>query len=1114
MRLTKIWSILFFLISSNILWSQTTQIEFGQNRVQYHDFEFMHYETENLHVYFYMGGQELGKFVVLAGEELIQYMEEKLDYRINSQIEILIYNDISDLAQTNVGLGRDFYNVGGTTRIIDNKLFVYFDGDHNHLVESLKKGFAELYIRAMMTGGNLQEILQNTFLMSLPAWFKPGLANYIGSRWNTTLDDELRNYFLYVKNPSLKKLLAQQPDFGGQAVWHYIEARFGEASIQDILYMTRINRSANNGFNYVVGESLDNILIACEQYYYDTYVQDTFNRQQLDIEKIKTAAKKDIEHVLISPDGKYLAYSIHQGGFFKVFTKDIATGKKKKVVRAGFKSDNYPFDYSYPLLAWTPGATRLSVVYERRDEIQHHIFNNKGKKVSSKPIRKLDRVYQIAYTPDGNKLILSGQHRGQSDIFLYDLVLDALTPVTNDMFDDLYPAYYTQGDSISGILFVSNRNTTDLANPSLDSVLPLGNFDLYFYNINQENYKLSELSQTSFAQEKGVSSLSNGTFSYLSDESGIYNIYAGTLTPYISGYDTLITLQEVSGDTIIEITPIISYNAEVSPQSDFAYAAKEFSLERNGTAIALLAAPKKPIATSVDLQLRKPRSTVYRDNSSKSSESDISKEEITQLSAYQTEIDALVVDTFAFYFESDFNNTIYTQKEKDSISAIGVINGSSNVAEQGDEVSLQRKYAPFFASRIVSYTPRFTSDYVVTQVDNSLLPFAYQNYNINGGAFNQPTLNGMITFGVKDVLENHRLVGGFRIPTNFDGTDVYVSYNNVKKRLDQRYLFYRSSDKIVGTIEYPAGKYNTAVGRPKTHYLEARLSYPLDVTKSIRLTVGYRNDRLLVAYTDTFTLGFRDDINENWSLIRLEYVKDNAKEIQFNIPEGFKCKAYTEFFKDWSRKKTDVFTVGFDMRYYLKIHKNIIWANRLAGASSFGHEKILYFLGGVDSWLNQSYNYNNPTDVSYNYAFQTVVTNMRGYPQNARNGNSFTVLNSELRVPLFSYLLQRPLKSSFFKNFQLIGFFDMGAAYKGLTLFDNDNPYRSELVTTPLSNSNIGNPIEVTVNYYRNPMVYSYGVGLRTTLLGYFVRLDLAWARDAQYRNDNPKFLFSLSKDF
>lgn len=47
------------------------------------------------------------------------------------------------------------------------------------------------------------------------------------------------------------------------------------------------------------------------------------------------------------------------------------------------------------------------------------------------------------------------------------------------------------------------------------------------------------------------------------------------------------------------------------------------------------------------------------------------------------------------------------------------------------------------------------------------------------------------------------------------------------------------------------------------------------------------------------------------------------------------------------------------------------------------------------------------------YQFQTLATNMRGFNQNIRNGNNFIVLNSELRVPIFKYLLKSPLKTEF-----------------------------------------------------------------------------------------------------
>lgn len=1098
--------------------AQTTQVEFGQNRVQFHDFDFLHYESDNLHVYFYPGGQDLGKFVVLAGEEMIKLMDDNLDYHINSKIEILVYNDITDMAQTNIGMNKESYNVGGTTRLIDNKLFVYFDGNHNNLLESIKKGFAELYIRSMMTGGNLQEILQNTFLLNLPTWYKPGLANYIGNHWSTSLDNELKNYLLTAKKASLKKLSVLHPELGGHAIWHYVETKYGKESIQDILYLTRINRSANNGFEFSIGSPLEKVLEECEQYYINSYASDTSNTDDLnpsDIVKIKSSNKKSLQKAVISPDGKFLAYSIHDGGFFKLFLKDLTTGKKKKIGRGGFKSDDYPFDNSYPIMAWSNGSTQLSAIYETADKIKLKTFDNSSKLIRNEEIRNLQRIYQMNYAPEGNKLVLSVQNKSYSDIFLYDLNTTALTPITNDIFDDLYPVYYVQDDTLKGILFSSNRNTTSFEKVDMDTLLPLGNFDLYFYPLNSASPSLSKITSTNFGVETYSVNNFDNTFSFLSNESGISNIYSGKLESYISGYDTLISVDPYTDAIDTSITPIIKYRSKIISNSNFSNNALQITPKRNFGHLALIATAKKPTLVHYPFQEKSPYINTFRTEYESDIDYDIVKEDGVITSNYITDIDSLLKENLSNNFDSDFNNTIYTQTEKDSIKKVySNANGIETIDSETTEISMQRKYTPYYSSRITAYTPRFTSDYVVTQVDNSLMPFAYQNYNINGGAFNTPSLNGMITFGVSDILENHKIIGGFRIPTDFDGTEVFASYTNLKHRIDQRYLFYRSSDKIEGFIEQPLGVFNYVIGRPKTHYLEGRISYPFDVVKSLRLTVGYRNDKLMVAYTDTFTLAYRGDVVENWSSVRLEYVQDDSKEIQFNIPNGLKYKVYTEFFKNWNEKKSEVFTLGFDARYYLKIHRNIIWANRLAGATSFGSKKILYYLGGVDSWLNPKYDYANAIDFSSAYAFQTVVTNMRGFPQNVRNGSSFTVLNSELRVPLFSYLIQKPMKSSFFKNFQIVGFLDIGAAYKGLTLFDEKNPFRTQLVTPPLSGGSTGNPLEVTVNYFRNPIVYSYGVGLRSSLLGYFVRLDAAWAKDGINKATKPQILISLSKDF
>jgi hypothetical protein len=41
-----------------------------------------------------------------------------------------------------------------------------------------------------------------------------------------------------------------------------------------------------------------------------------------------------------------------------------------------------------------------------------------------------------------------------------------------------------------------------------------------------------------------------------------------------------------------------------------------------------------------------------------------------------------------------------------------------------------------------------------------------------------------------------------------------------------------------------------------------------------------------------------------------------------------------------------------------------------------------------------------PVTPNVNYGFQALATNMRGFSQNVRNGNSFALINSELRWPV------------------------------------------------------------------------------------------------------------------
>ncbi|NLN74466.1 MAG: hypothetical protein GX140_09530, partial [Bacteroidales bacterium] len=124
---------------------------------------------------------------------------------------------------------------------------------------------------------------------------------------------------------------------------------------------------------------------------------------------------------------------------------------------------------------------------------------------------------------------------------------------------------------------------------------------------------------------------------------------------------------------------------------------------------------------------------------------------------------------------------------------------------------------------------------------------------------------------------------------------------------------------------------------------------------------------------------------------------------------------------------------------------------------------------------------------------------------NIRNGNSFAVLNSELRFPLFQMFEKRPIKSSFLKNFQIIGFGDIGTAWTGFNPYSLDNSLFTQIIER--------GPIRVTLEKQTDPIVGGYGFGLRTTIFGYFIRADWAWGVEDR-KVQNRVFYISLNLDF
>lgn len=1144
------------LCAGQVAHAQIATEKFGQNRVQYKDFTFQYYESDNFVTYFYQGGQDVAKYVIKTAEDVSDEISALLDFKYRRRIDVVVYNNINELNQTNIGIYEQGQNPGGTTKIPDNKIFVYFNGDHRHLDKQIREGIARIYISKMVMGSSFAEVIQNAVLLNLPDWYRLGLVQYIGESWSSDMEDKLRDGILSGRFKKLRKLQPEEAIFVGHSIWHFLEEKHGKAAVSNIIYLTRINRSVDNGFLFVLGTNLEQTLQDWYGYYYNRFSKERDNTQLPPANAlVKTKIRKYINYYApkLSADNKHVAYASNDMGRYKVWLLNTETGKRKVAFKGGFRTNTQFTDESIPLLAFDPQGKKLAIISDKRSEIFLRLYDVATGKMEVNPVRKFQKVLSINFV-DNKQLVLSAIQNGQTDIYLYTIASTTTRKLTDDYFDDLYPAYI-EADSLRGIMFSSNRPDDTLRPGRYESQTMLKTHDLFFYDLNTNSNILSRITNTPFANETYPQNFTANEYCFLSEANGIRNRFVGHFDnvfdhkekKYVffnkeyNELDSVVVHENIVFDSLYgkndaelkrtETVDVYKTGGVTRAYTNYAHNIREQStVAGRDNVLEMLHINGKPAFYKHLIS-----ATAYNGNvpitegmvQMQLTQNEQNKKEVKKaekpipVSIQQYDSITAAKGNRPYDFQSEFDYGIKLF-DWDSASASKIAN-----AQEG--------YV-FRFSRVRPYFVRFSIDNVVTQLDNNLLMTRYQPFDPSVPNFNLNPLSFMLKFGITDLLENHKLYGGMRLP--FIGIDnnseYFITYENLTKRLDKKFTFYRRSQSGRAFDKLPFGNIVLPLDYSvdysiKTNYAEIELKYPLDVLNRFSMGFAFRNDLIVYKAKDEFSLNL-PRLSNNWLFIRGEYVFDNCIEIMTNIRYGTRFKFFAEVHKEFPTQNKTLFdqvdfpvlqfnnkvmgVIGADFRHYLKVYKQIIWANRIAAGASFGTSKLIYYLGALDNWLTSAtfdkFDRTTSVNTNNNYAFQTLATPLRGFKQNARNGNKYVVINSELRIPVFSALLNTPIRSDFIRNFQLVAFVDAGTAWEGLSPFSDNNPLFNEVIPNTPSNPSV----IVKVKRYKTPIIMGFGPGLRTSFLGYFVRYDAAWGLDTGEISKKPMHYFTFGLDF
>ncbi|MEJ1241237.1 translocation protein TolB [Chryseolinea sp. T2] len=1109
---------------------QQSREVFGKNRIQYRQFDWLYLSGENFDVYYYDARRQVA-------QEALEYLESEFD-RITDLIgyppyfktKVFLYNSLSDLRQSNVGLNHNVFNVGGETEFIKPYVEVAHMGTAQEFKDELLFQISDLMVNEMMFGGNLKDMFQSSILMNLPDWFIDGASLYVAKGWSIEMDDYIRQLMVTRKSRRATKLGGKDAGLVGQSMWNYIAEKYGKSSVANILNYTRVTRNEEKSIYITLGISFRQLMAEWKKFYTDmehavdkSYVsaQDSLSFTHL---HNKTT---EFTTVKISPDGRNIAYAENDRGRYIVKVRSLENGREKTIISGGSKVIKQRVDYRLPLIAWADANT-LGVIGVKSGQYVFWLYDFTTKSKVPRELERFSNVRSFDFSSNGRLVILSADFEGKSDLFLMSSKRNrAPRRLTNDLYDDVDPVFIP---NTNRILFSSNRTTDTLRTTAKPQFEQLTNvYNLFVYDLDSTKFLLNRVTNT-LSNDQAPKALDENTFYYLSDQRGIVNLFkfnrSTGIYSQVTNYASSIKDYDINfanNTMAMVLTQNLKENIYVNRTFNFDKQVFTPATRRKDLQQARIIRDRRKVQAEENksMSIKDLLNARLRQGQLSDSTDAVQPDSLRSKAPAPVHVDSA---NHIAPLDSITAHQGQPDSVKDTTGVAKVDTSKSTVpsAKKG-EVNTDNYVFEDDAVKQNQVTESFLSKYKKAREKSRITgPFGYESKFSSNNLVTSLVVDPLRGLGISietqmnDMLENYRFFGGLMTSVDLRNGDFYGEFQYLKSLID---FSARIDRKGIRWETEPAE--NGAQGN-LYHYSLNRIevSASLPVSDRIRFTLKpfgalARSVPLGPAdYPSTPPSG--DPTNNYYGGFKSEIVYDNSVSTGLNLIEGTRAKVSFQHTQGLQNAQLSFSQASIDIRHYQKIYKEIVFAVRGFGGTFFGNAPKQYLLGGMDNWFFNKSKTNgksstgvpNPlgyTGETQDLLFVEFATSLRGFDYGTLFGNSVLMGNAEFRVPLIRALSSGPISSNFLRNMQFIAFYDIGTSWSGKAPFNSQNSVSYE--------EKESGPFTAQIKNYLNPWLYSYGLGMRTVLLGYYIKADLAWPVE-NYEVMKPRLFVTLGFDF
>ncbi|MGA9363521.1 MAG: BamA/TamA family outer membrane protein [Bacteroidota bacterium] len=453
---------------------------FGQNKVQYTDFDWHVLKTEHFDIYYYPEMKDLAERGASFAEASYRLLQDKFNINVANRIPLIFYSSHLHFEQTNVTPGFIPEGVGGFFEFLKGRVVIPCDGSISQFKHVIRHELVHVFMQTKVNRVLLDHRISQDRVP--PLWFTEGLAEYWSTEWDAQAEMLLRDavlseylvpildiesiygsFLMYKEGQSFLQFLAQT--YGEDKILLIMENFWKTGSFRDVMKMT---------FGKEYRELDQEWIYSLKKKYYpllSNFDQPSVVSQPVVIEGFNS------KPVFYRRDGKAEVFFIgNYTGYTSIYRKELENREARPVtVIEGEKSDEFEAFHIFQSKIDISKDGMLAFVTKSGENDALHLYNvNDGKIVETLHPPGIVSIGSPSWSPDGKQLAFSAiDMSGYNDLYIFSPETKSLQRLTNDYYDDRDPSWSPTGDKIA---FSSDRTSFGAK----------GKYNLFLYDVKSK----------------------------------------------------------------------------------------------------------------------------------------------------------------------------------------------------------------------------------------------------------------------------------------------------------------------------------------------------------------------------------------------------------------------------------------------------------------------------------------------------------------------------------------------------------------------------------------------------------------------------------------------------